>query len=298
MAKNAYLLNVRKILIAFLFISAILYLTGCQILPENKKSETIYESGTITITGDGVGKTINLTLDELKEMDSKVVSYTYSCVNNWPIKKFFVARGIPINHLLQLADIKDTAQTIMVKAADGYSAFFVREQLEEIRYYYPKLLEGYKDGYEEVPALLSWEYSEGTNNEHQIVSGKIGLFLGQKGLNDVNTVAFVKDVVVIEVLTTPSSQWAEVQAEPASGKVELGTEVFLHHPEQDFTKIYYTLDGTNPDENSLVYNISTSYYQPDLIKPIIIDESITIKTIAIGLGKTNSEISTFEYVVE
>lgn len=297
MKNKFFQVNINKLVITPLLLFVIICLAGCQVVGDEDTSAKL-KSGTITITGDGVGKTISLTLDELKAIDSQVVSCAYSSVNNWPISKFIVAKGIPINYLLQKADIKDTAQTIVITGADGYSAFFVREQLEEKRYSYPRLLEGLKDGYVEVPALVAWEHREGTNDITQAISGKLGLFLGQKGLNDVTTAAFVKDVVAIEVLTTPPNQWAEVEAKPASGKVKIGTEVFLNHPEQDYTKIYYTIDGTTPDENSFVYNISTSYYQPQLIKPIIIDKTMTIKAIAIGIGKKDSKVMTFTYEVE
>lgn len=43
--------------------------------------------------------------------------------------------------------------------------------------------------------------------------------------------------------------------------------------------IYYTLDGSNPNENSLIYNY-----------PIVVDEPCTIKAIAINSGFTPSEI--------
>jgi len=63
-------------------------------------------------------------------------------------------------------------------------------------------------------------------------------------------------------------------------------------------KIYYTLDGTVPDCNSLIYNPSTSYFQPELTLPITIDNTVTIKAIAIGYGKENSDVSTFQFTVK
>lgn len=288
-----FLLDKGKLLIILLLIFAVSSLCGCL-----KKTEDSYEIGTLTILGDGVEETIKLTVEEIKEIEDEQISVLYSSINNWPVKRFYVAKGIPLNYLLQKAGIKDTAQTIIIKGADNYSAILTRQQLEEVRYSFPKLLEDSSEGYEEVPALLAWEHKEGTNDITQANSGKLKLFLGQKSINDVTAAAFVKNVVAIEVLTTPPSRWADVEAEPAPGNVISGTEVYLNHPELDYTKIYYTIDGSTPNENSLVYNMSTSYYQPELINPIIINKPMTIKAIAIGIGKDDSKVKTFTYEVD
>lgn len=50
--------------------------------------------------------------------------------------------------------------------------------------------------------------------------------------------------------------------------------------------IYYTLDGTDPDENSAVYE-----------EPIAVNESMTIKAIAMKEGYENSNIATAEYTI-
>lgn len=50
--------------------------------------------------------------------------------------------------------------------------------------------------------------------------------------------------------------------------------------------IYYTLDGTEPDENSAVYS-----------EPIAVAESMTIKAIAMKQGYENSNVATAEYTI-
>ena len=52
-------------------------------------------------------------------------------------------------------------------------------------------------------------------------------------------------------------------------------------------KIYYTTDGSEPADTSTLYE-----------KPIVISKSSTIKAVAIAEGYVNSEIATFEYVIE
>ena len=306
-------LSILIALIAFLLVVSLNMLTGCQgqrqngppatagRAPESTGQETGKpgsEPAILTITGTGVEHEVKFTLAELKSMEDALAAACYSTVNNWPTKKFIVGKGVQVSYLLEKAGIKEDAQTIIVRAADGYNARFTREQLAEKRFYYPNLLKGSVEGAREVPAILAWEYQEDTSDLSKATSGKLRLYLGQKGLNDVVTAAFVKGATTIEASTASPGQWSTARAEPASGKVKRGTEIVLSHPEQDLVKIYYTIDGSAPDENSRVYNPSTTYFQPDLSKPIPVVQPVTIKTIVVGFGKHNSQVSTFEYAVE
>lgn len=256
------------------------------------------ELGVLTITGTGVKRETRFTLSQLKGMEDALAEACYSTVNNWPTKKFLVGRGVRVSRLLEKAGIKDDAQGIVVRAADGYRAAFTREQLEEKRFYFPNLLEGMTEEAREVPALLAWEHQEDTSDLSKAVGGKLRLILGQKGLNDMVAAACVKDVTTIEVLTEPPGQWDEVRAEPAPGKVQRGAGILLSHPQQDLVKIYYTLDGSTPDAHSPVYNPSATYFQPDLNKPIPVDQPVTVKAVVIGFGKHDSRVAAFAYDVE
>ncbi len=290
-----------KILIMIWFLLALsLLLTGCQ-QQENtgfntKQPEFIPDH--LTITGNGVERTKVFTLSELKSMEDAQVNECYSIVNDWPTKKFMVGKGIKITSLLKTAGIKPDAQTIVVWAADGYNATFTRAQLKDKRFFFPGLLEGIENGAKEVQAILAWEYREGTDDLSQTVSGNLRLILGQKGLNDSTAPVCVKDIAALEVMTEAPGCWEKVNADPVPGKIKPGTSVYLNHPHQDKVKIYYTIDGSTPDEKSLLYNPSTSYFQPELIKPITINNSMIIKAIAIGFGKYNSEVTAFAYEVE
>jgi len=290
-------------LLALLLVVGIGLLAGCY----NQKQESTSggstrqpesTAGLLIITGNGVEHQTKFTLAELKNMDEALVSECYSIVNNWPSKNFFVGKGVRVSHLLKKAGIKRDAQTIIVWAEDGYFAKFTREQLEEKRFYFPNLLEDSEEGAEDVPAILAWEHREGSNDLSMTESGKLRLLLGQKGLNDAVAPVCVKNVATIEVLCSPPGQWVPVQAEPAPGNVQQGTEVVLRHPQQDQVKIYYTIDGSIPNEKSLVYNPSTTYFQPDLIKPITVDRPLVIKARVVGFGKHDSQVATFAYDVE
>lgn len=252
----------------------------------------------LTIRGDGVKRESQYTLEDLKSMEDSLTGACYSTVNNWPVKKFFVGRGVLVDQLLQKAGIKEEAQTIVFKAADGYKIALTREQLEGKRFSYPALLQGSTQGAQEVPAILAWEYREDTGDLSEAVPGKLRLLLGQQGLHDVVTAAYVKGVIAVEVLTAAPGQWEAVQARPAPGPVKRGMSIELSHPEQDQVRIYYTTNGSMPDVyDSMVYNPSATYFQPELNKPLPVDGLVTIKAMAVGFGKRDSPVATFEYEV-
>ena len=72
---------------------------------------------------------------------------------------------------------------------------------------------------------------------------------------------------------------------PEAGTYYEAQEVTLACSTADAT-IYYTLDGSDPDENSEVYT-----------EPITVAESMTIKAIAMKEGYENSNIATAEYTI-
>ncbi|OEH93640.1 chitobiase/beta-hexosaminidase C-terminal domain-containing protein [Bacillus solimangrovi] len=73
-----------------------------------------------------------------------------------------------------------------------------------------------------------------------------------------------------------------VMANPASGAIEVGSTVELSTLVEDGV-IYYTVDGTEPTTDSIVYNT-----------PIEITEDTTLKAIVVKDGET-SKVSTFDY---
>lgn len=74
-------------------------------------------------------------------------------------------------------------------------------------------------------------------------------------------------------------------ATPSSSSVSSGTNVTLSTQTEN-ANIYYTLDGSTPDENSTLYT-----------SPITITQDTTIKAIAIKTGYTNSDILTSAYTI-
>ncbi len=93
-------------------------------------------------------------------------------------------------------------------------------------------------------------------------------------------------ILVTEVI---NAQGLEAAATPtfsvAAGEVAKGTEVEIKCATEGAT-IYYTLDGTNPNADSQVYST-----------PIVIDEEITIKAIAVKEGFADSNVATAAYTI-
>ncbi len=293
-------LKLTKILFVLFLMSIFIYSAGCL---NQKPADTglnllNFEPATLTIRGDGVEHPVHYTMDQLMSMSEALVGECYSTINNVGTKNYFVGKGVKLSYLLQKAGIRENAQTIKVMGYDGYTAVFTREQLEQPRYYYPGLMEGSEEEAKEVPAILAWEYQEGEQDLSKVRSGSLCLLLGQSTLNNVVVPAFVKDIVLIDISVAEAGQWDAVSAHPAAGKVEPGQDIALTHPEMDSVKIYYTIDGSTPDEKSFIYNPGTSYYKPELNRPIVIDQDMIIKAIAIGFGKENSPVVVFEYDVK
>lgn len=81
------------------------------------------------------------------------------------------------------------------------------------------------------------------------------------------------------------SNTVELSATPASGEVLAGSYVVLNAKPAS-AKIFYTIDGTEPSENSLVYD-----------SPILIDRELTIKAFASKKNFEKSEIFTKTYTI-
>ena len=82
------------------------------------------------------------------------------------------------------------------------------------------------------------------------------------------------------------SRVSAVASSISDKEVMIGTKVSLTTVTKEAT-IYYTLDGTVPNQNSLVYS-----------EPIMLTEDVTIKAIAVKRGMSDSLVSTFVYAVK
>jgi len=252
----------------------------------------------LTISGNGVSQTSYFTLADLKAMKSGYQQNVYSIVNNWPTRKFFVAKGVTLDCLLKAAGLKSSATLFKVSGSDGYYSTLTRTQLLGSRYYYPNVTSGSTAGGESVKAIMAWSWKEGSSDLSAAKAGDLRLAIGQIGVDIVNTTAIVQKASSIEVSTAAPGSWSAPTVSPAPGKVAAGSGITLNYSNLDAVRIFYTTDGSTPTYNSKLYNPSTTYYQPDLIKPIEINKTTTIKCLVTGFGKNDSSISTFTYTVE
>lgn len=249
----------------------------------------------LTIRGDGVSGETTWTLGQLQAMRDGYREITYSATNNWPTYSHVEAHGISMAYLFRQAGMLGSAASFTFIATDGYRATLTYDQVFGTRYSYINHSSEGSCGALVVEPLIAWEWgSDGRARPENICP-----YFGQISPQEVNTSSFVKDLYVIEVSTASAGRWDAPEASIADGStVPVGTELELLHGNRDSIRIYYTINGSEPDYASRVYNLSTSYFQPQLIVPIYLAETVTIRAFAAGIGKDASAIATFTYTVE
>ena len=249
----------------------------------------------LTISGDGVNGATTWTLGQLQALKDGYRELTYSTTNNWPSFEHIEAHGVSIPYLLRQAGLRNSATSIKFISTDGYFATLTYSQVFGARYSYAKHSSAGSSGASTVEPVIAWDWG----NVGKTRPENIRPFFGQSGPWEVNSASFVKNLCKIEVSATSAGTWAPPGASIADGStVPAGTELELSHGNMDSIRIYYTLDGSEPGYNSTVYNKSASYFQPQLIGPLILTESVTVKAFAAGLGKERSPTVTLAIAVE
>jgi len=248
----------------------------------------------LTIFGDGVSSGSAWTLADLQALSGGYREYVYSTTNNWPNYGFIEAHGVSLPYLLQSAGLLGSAAGFRLTATDGYYITVTFDQMFGARFAYSEHSSAGSGGASRVEPVVAWEWGD----EGRVKPENIRSFFGQSGPNEVNTLAFVQNLCQIEVLTVSPGVWAAPGSSVDDGsEVPFGTELSFTHEQMDNLRIYYTLDGSEPGYDSRVYNVSASYFQPQLIKPIFISESVTVKAFAAGYGRDPSPVVTFVITV-
>jgi len=258
--------------------------------------ETI-EDTVLTISGDGVRTAKSYTKEMLESYTQTV--YQYSRVNTWPSKGFFVCKGIPLSKLLGEVGLKADATLITMESSDGYTQTFTRQELlNDTRYYFPGLERDSTSGKKTVPATISLRFATGDNPAYLTDNFDMRFCIGQRNITEQNLPWVVQSLKNIEVSCDDPGRWEKPSADVSPGKVAPGTEVVLDHSFIYDVKIYYTTNGKTPTIDDTMFNVSRYEDNEDLNVPIKIDRDMTIKAIAIGNGKANSEVEEFAYIVD
>lgn len=112
--------------------------------------------------------------------------------------------------------------------------------------------------------------------KYDSITGVLGSFKGTYQLIPRNSGDLVQNASVVQ----------SVFATPGEGIIKAGDAVTLATA-ADGAKIYYTTDGQEPTTSSSLYT-----------QPIIINDAVTIKAIAVKEGVVNSPVSTFSYTIQ
>jgi hypothetical protein len=293
--KNSYK---KYFFLGLVFMLGVFFSSGCNgrdtVPPEEDGS--VASEKVVVITGNGVLKETRITLEEMLKLPDARFEHVYSTINNWPTKKKFAARGVKLAAALKAAGVKDEAKCITVKGEDGYEWSFTREQLLETkRYYFPGVIEGDPANAEPVEPLIAYEYMESSDKLSEARADSLCLIMPQANVNEQTNHTFVRGVNGIIVTVDDPGKWVAAAVFPLAGKIDGGDTVKLQHKEKGKVKMYYTLDGSTPSENSTLYNPST--YQPGLNKPIVIDKDTVIKVLVKGFGKYDSDIAEYHFYI-
>ncbi|MGI6575597.1 MAG: Ig-like domain-containing protein [bacterium] len=301
----------------------LLFLMFCNLLTPSPAEAEPSES--LRIIGEGVMTPVEVTMAELEAMEQ--YQHVYSAINTYPTKQWYIARGVKLRDLLALAGMKKEATLVRFYSRDGYDVTFtVQELLIDKRYYFPGLKEnhpsdgsipGSPEGAEEVEPLLALASAEGSTDP-QTMNDKdtLLLVLGQRAVTEQTSTLFVKNINMIEILTTNPDKWDAPRVNvPVGSNLPPGTKLILSNKNSDVDKIYYTTDGSTPTVNSPIFNWSASRWWPvrgdleEFNSPIELTEDmvyeskngqkyIVIKAKTIGPGKEDSDVVTFTFTLD
>ena len=243
----------------------------------------------LTILGDGVELEIFFSRADLEGFDSVIELHRYSVINNFPTERVEYASGVPLMYLLEQAGLKDSAQLITFTASDGYRRQFTVEEL----LYAPRYSFSTEGERTPVPVMIGLQSSR--DGFDSLEDGELRLIMGQRAFSEQNNPWFVGLLQTIEVSTEAPEKWPEVTFDSVESSD--GFTLELRHENMNSVKIYYTVDGSEPTVESIMYNISATHFQPELNTPLLIGETTVLKAIAVGPGRESSDISSITITV-
>ena len=258
-------------------------------LPAKPQVSSTDAETVLTIYGDGMQGESGFSLGDLQSMSEGYAEAAYSTTNRFPTKNLCAGKGVDLDYLLTTAGMSDEIKAISISADDGYTVDFTRDQLLAERYFFPGSSAGSMLGAQAVPTIIAWAQNSNSTDLSATRDESLRLMLGQMSLDEANASAMVKGLSRIELSLAEPSSWAE----PAFSLQDDGLLV-IGHEAFDSVKIYYTTDGTVPDIHSRLYNHSTTYFQPELNKPLSLDGIELVMAFATGYGRYDSALAVYE----
>ncbi len=325
--------TVRVAMLTAVFLVALAW-TGVvrSVYAEPLPEKTVTKDSIIGLEVRKNGETIKeFTQKELEQIakDEGNKTYTYSAWNTFPtfdIKSYSDVRGPTVDAVLRAAGVRnEVPDTGTVSFSDGsYGASFTGSQLfKEKRYCFPN--GGLVDPLNGTVPPESYEDASEIEAVIYLSGGKDGnvLCIGQAAPNEENKPAFVKGgyiqsiidegekkqpifddeslvpvSLIIEVKTAAAPKCTLPEAEPADKSVcGSGQEIILRGTGRSMEYIYYTLDGSEPDYGSAIYNSGMN--QGLETRPVLPKKGgkYTVKVKVKAYGRQDSETAAYTYYV-
>ena len=248
----------------------------------------------LTITGNGVEQEVIIPVGEL--LDMEMAEQYYSAYNTYPTAKLIKAKGIWLEELLLIAGLKDNAKYIEFRATDGGVFGLSLSHLLGELYYFPNILENSTDDAEPIRPMLAMFFSEdqaGNMTDYDAPR----LCFGQAAVSEQTFNDFGKSIIEIEVTTEDTGKYDPPSVSPVPGEVEPGTKVTLSTNGGKGAKIYYTTDGSAPDRNSAIFNLSDFVPNPPITIIGAAGKYITIRAVVYGNLRARSDEAVYIYKI-
>ena len=249
------------------------------------------------IKGSGVSNEISFTRAQLEAMSQERV--LYSTTSDMPQDKPVAAEGVLLRNLLNQAGMSG-AKMITFQGSDGYAiSFTVDELLNTTRYKFPDLTE--------AEPLIALKRVEGAANFDEMTTTDTPVICyGQRAKTEQTLLGFVKRLKYIPGTTSSPGQWSKPVAKiltPGStvktvtqgGTVAIGSKIYLEA--ELTTNIYYTTDSSIPDLDSEIFNKHGCGPLQGQVDPVVVSQTTTVKAIAVGRGKQNSDVLSLTFTV-
>lgn len=222
---------------------------------------------------------------------------------NWEIRKIYP--DLNVNGTIMFP--KDKVENIKFQFIDNriYSYDLLKETEEYLNLHYGNFTHGrndftidyniYEKGLDDLSLIVEGDFSidddkwikggeEVIQKLNTRVQNAISTIISLWDMN-VSTEVVDKNAAIITELDIYNKTVGIVYANPEAGKVKEGSLVYLS-TDTPGANIYYTLDGSTPNRQSILYN-----------GPIIISRDLTINAFGYKEGMGSGPISSFEYTV-